>query len=141
MIKTDLFKCFAVQKNITQNYSTMRIQSYQDMLKEYGTMPIDTDDLNEREEKMSKLKHSVIVEGNFLEFDNAEKWIRDNLKIKTIISIFYGKIGYDHGFMEYFFDNETECSGFKNEIPNIYTKYPNGTCSKSDGYDKNIAFA
>jgi len=118
----------------------MRILSFEDMEKEYGSLSLDPDDLNERQRNFSKLKYSVIVEGNFLEYDNAEKWIKNNLKIETIDFVFYGKTGYDYGFIEYFFEKENDSIRLKNEIPNIYTKYPNGSHSKSDGYDKHILF-
>jgi hypothetical protein len=118
----------------------MRTHSYQDMLKEYEAIPLDQDDMDERKKMLSVFKYSAIVEGNFLEYDNAEKWVKDNLNIKTINSVFYGKTGYDYGFMEYFFDNEENSIRFKNEIPNIYTKYPNGSFIKSDGYNKDIPY-
>ena len=118
----------------------MRTHSFEDMVKEYGSLPLDPDDLNERHEKLSRLKYSVIVEGDFLEYDNAEKWIKDNLKMETIDFVFYGKIGYDYGFIEYFFEKENDSIRLKKEIPHIYTKYPNGSHTKSDGYEKDIPF-
>lgn len=108
------------------------------MLKAYGTTGIGDDDLAEREKKLSNLKYSVIVEGNFLEYNNAEKWIVDNLNIKTIESVFFGKLAYDYGFIEYFFSNESDSKKFRSVIPNLYTTYTDGSCSKSDGYDKNV---
>jgi hypothetical protein len=117
----------------------MKMHSYQDMLNEYGSTDIDSYDLDDRQEKLSRLKYSLIIEGDFLEYENAEKWIRDNLNIAAIEFVFYGKTGYNYGFMEYFFSNESDFERFKNTIPNIYTEYPNGTCSKSDGYDKHVS--
>jgi hypothetical protein len=114
----------------------MRINTFQNMLTEYGT-DIDPDDLSVRQEKLGKLKYSAIIEGNFLEYDNLEKWIEEN-NFTKIESIFYSKTGYDYGFWEYFFESESDCERFKNKIPDIYTQYPNGTCSKSDGYGNDI---
>ena len=117
----------------------MRIHSFQDILKEYGN-DIESDDLNERQEKLVTQKYSVIVEGNFFEYENAEKWIKANLNVVTINFIFYGKTGYDFGFMEYFFNTEFDSEQFKNKVPDIYTNFPDGSCSKSDGYHKYIDF-
>ena len=114
----------------------MRTHSYKNMLKQYETTPIDSDDLNDRQEKLSRLNYSVIVEGSFLEYENAEKWIQDNLNIATAEFVFYGKTGYDYGFIEYFFAKDSDCQQFKKKIPDIYTKWPDGSCSKSDGYGK-----
>ena len=110
------------------------------MVKEYESRPIDADDLNERKEILSRQGYSVIVEGGFLEFDNADKWINENLHIDSISSMFYGKTGYDFGFMEYFFDNEAASELFRKEVTHIYTVYPDGSYTKSDGYDKDIPF-
>lgn len=118
----------------------MKTRSFEEMIDEYGANQIESDDLKERKEILSRQSHSTIVEGNFFEFDNAEKWIKENLHIDTINSLFYGKTDYDHGFMEYFFDREADSERFKKEVMNIYTTYPDGSCSKSDGYGHDIPF-
>lgn len=113
----------------------MRVHSYSTMLATYGIQELEEDELTEREEMLAKFKFSVIVEGDFLEYDTVEKWIKLNLNTSNISFVFYGKIDYNFGFIEYFFDSEIDCERLKKEIPNIYTIYPNGSHSKSDGYD------
>jgi hypothetical protein len=111
------------------------------MIKEYQTArPVEQDDLDERKEILSRQCYSVIVEGGFLEFDNAEKWIKENLDIDALSSLFYGKLAYDFGFIEYFFDREADSERFKIAVTDIYTTYPNGMCFKSNGYDEQFAF-
>jgi len=114
------------------------------MLTEYNITDLDSDDKNEREKILSKLKYSVIVEGDWTEFDNLDKWIKYNLDIETITDLFYGKTDYDYGFREIFFDREDYSTMIINVIPNIYTIYPHSTIPnqmcKSDGYQKNIKY-
>lgn len=118
----------------------MKIYSYNEMVKAYAVRPLEIEDIKEREENLSRLCYSVIVLGCYLELENADKWITTTLGIGTITAIFYGKIDYDFGFMEYFFENEESSALFKAKVPNIYTIYPNGSCSKSDGPGKDIPF-
>jgi hypothetical protein len=107
------------------------------MLKEYEISQLEQSDYDDRIEMLTKQKFSVIVEGNFLEYDNADEWITLNLGV-PVNQVFYGKTGYDYGFMEYFFANETDSIRFKEAIPKIYTVYPDGSHSKSDGYNTDI---
>lgn len=119
----------------------MKTHSYEEMKKVYDAVrPIDAIDLQERKEYLSEQSYSVIVEGSLLEFENARKWIKETMHIDSINCLFYNKIGYDFGFIEYFFDHEADSERFKKEIGNIYTTYPNGSCSKSDGHDHDIPF-
>ena len=118
----------------------MKTHQHEEMIKEYGTTQVDIEDLEERKETLSRQGYSVIVEGDFLEFENAEKWIEENLHIDTINRLFYGKTDYDFSFMEYFFDHEEDSERFKKEVANIYTTYPNGSCSKAAGSNHNIKF-
>jgi len=122
----------------------MKVRSFQEMLIEYNITDLDSDDKKEREKTLSKLKYSVIVEGEWTEFDNLDKWVKNNLNIDTITDLFYGKTDYDYGFREIFFEREECATKLTNVIPNIYTIYPksnipNDIC-KSDGYQKSVNY-
>lgn len=115
------------------------------MLWVYGISALEPEYNADRREMLSKYEYTVILEGEFMEFDNLEKWIKIHLNKHTIISLFYGKIEYDYGFAEYFFDNQKQALEATKAIPNIYTLYPasykpNHIC-KSDGYDKQVEYS
>jgi hypothetical protein len=61
----------------------MLIRSLEEMLKIYGIETLDTGDQEDRIGMLSKYPYSVIFEGDFLEYDNLESWIRENLKAPT----------------------------------------------------------
>ena len=124
----------------------MRIQSYQNMESEYKTENggLEVDVLAERKKMIEKNKYSVIVEGEHNEFDNLEKWIRQNLNEHGLETIYYGKTGYDYGFAEYFANEKEHQEKLKFIIPNIFTVYPDAIPSrlirKSDGYDLTVEY-
>jgi hypothetical protein len=127
-----------------KKYTTVKISSFQEMLLEYGISELDPDYNIERMEMLSMYKYTVILEGEFMELDNLEKWIKINLGKNTVISLFYGKTGYNYGFSEYFFDDQQQAWEATKAIPNIYTLYPasykpNHIC-KSDGYGKEVEY-
>ena len=115
----------------------MMIHSYNEMLKEYETQGVEIYDMTERDNILQKNKYTVIFEGDFLEFDNANEWI--NLNIKNPTSwLFYGKIGYNYGFFEFFFESEEQAQKVEEIIPNIFTTYPNEKTSKTMGYNNEM---
>lgn len=123
----------------------MKISSFQDMLLEYGISDLDPDDNIARKEMLSQYKYTVILEGEFMEFDNLEKWIKINFNKDSVISLFYGKTGYNYGFAEYFFEDQNQALSATKAIPNIYTFYPsshkpNHIC-RSDGYGKEVEYS
>lgn len=114
------------------------------MLLEYGISELDPDDNIERREMLSRHKYTVILEGGFMEFDNLEKWIKMYLDKNAVVSLFYGKTGYDYGFAEYFFDDQKQALAATKAIPNIYTLYPGSYkpnhIFKSDGYNTFVEY-
>ncbi len=116
----------------------MRVFSYENMIKEYQRS-LDIDDIRERMRLLSELKYSIIIELSWLEFESLEKWIKENLFESATNEIWYGKTGYDFGFVELFFNIEEDRNKLQNEIPNIYTLSSNESW-KSDGYDNIITF-
>ena len=101
----------------------MRNSSYKEMLTEYGN---DFDSYkNEREQLLSKYKYSIILEGEFTELENLEKWIAENIDNETLKSIYYDKTDYNYCFVEYFFPKESYALKIQNVIPKIFSTYPN----------------
>jgi hypothetical protein len=71
------------------------------MLQEYDISALDPNDETNRQGMLSKYRYSVILEGNFMELDNLDKWIRTSLNKDVAIWLFYGKTDYNYGFAEY----------------------------------------
>jgi len=122
----------------------MKVQSFQQMLAEYGITELESDDKGSREEMLVKYPYSVILEGGYMELDNLNKWIEINLRQDSINWLFYGKISYDYGFAEYFFNSELQAIEVARVIPHIYTIYPHANppnlTMKSIGYNENIVY-
>lgn len=114
------------------------------MLSEYGITELDADDEHSRENAMMGCPYTVIVEGEFMEFDNLNVWISTYLGSDKLYSLFYSKTGYDFGFTEYFFTDETDAIKVAEIVPHIYTRYPHANppdlTVKSNGYNKQVAY-
>ena len=82
---------------------------------------------------LTKYRHSVIVEGSHLEFDNLNTWIKQNISVTPLKEIYYGKTGYDYGFAEFFINEKIDEEKLIFAVKNIYTTWGNGTISKTDG--------
>lgn len=101
----------------------MKNSTYQEMLIEYDNN-LDSYK-NEREVLFSKYKYSIILEGEFTELENLESWIKENIDINQIESIYYDKIDYNYCFVEYFFSSEINALKTQNVIPMIFSTYHN----------------
>lgn len=124
----------------------MKVQSFEYMRTQYrGNRDLEPDDLNERVELLKKFKHSLIVEGGHMEFDNLHKWIKTNFGPDSIKEIYFGKTDYDYGFAEFFLCEQTQEEKLRQAVPNIYTTYPfsdpPNKISKSDGCEKDIQYS
>ena len=104
----------------------------------------DSGDIQERNFLMSQHKNSVIVEGEWLEMENLEKWLIENIGESPVTQIWYGKLGYNFGIAEYFFNDERNAEKFAAVVPKIYTTYsqsiPSESICKSEGYEKSIPY-
>ncbi|MEM6803035.1 MAG: hypothetical protein AAF696_16640 [Bacteroidota bacterium] len=73
-----------------------------------------------------------------------EEWIRLNLQLPDITYLYYAKIDYDYGCIEYFGSEAAQIDRLKIVIPNIYTLYPNSyppnAISKTHGVDQWIDY-
>jgi len=128
----------------------MKIQSFQKMQAEYLTTSrgLEVEDLEERKKILERYRFSVIVEGNYDELSNLQKWIEQNLNKEIYDYIYYGKTEYDYGFVEYFVSEKEQEVKLKSIVPNIFTThtttypdgYPTMVICKSDGYGINIKY-
>ena len=116
----------------------MKVATYSEMIQEYKVRPIDTDDLKERERLLNDNRYSVIFEADFLEFDTVQNWMQKELETGPIKFLFYGKLEYDYGFFEVFFERKEYSIKLNDAIPGIFTKYPNGKISRTNGKDGDI---
>lgn len=122
----------------------MRVQAYRQMLAEYGIEELNSDDKSEREEMLGTYPYSVILEGEFMELDNLNKWIEVHIGPETIKYLFYGKVGYNYVFAEYFFADKPHAEGLAEVIPHIYTLYPHSLTPdkavRSNGYEELVMY-
>jgi hypothetical protein len=102
----------------------MRVISFIEMLQAYEKTELDQDDQVARKEMLLKLPFSFIVEGGYKEQENLEKWIKSKIGNDKVVFLYYGKIGYDFGNAEYFFEHEDEAMKVREIVPDIYTLYP-----------------
>jgi hypothetical protein len=91
----------------------------------------------DREEKLKTHANSIVLEASFLEIDTADAWLckRHGAKTTAWDSYFYYKESYDYGYVEYFFIETAHLNAFKNEVPNFYALWPDGTRAKTNGWN------
>jgi hypothetical protein len=121
----------------------MRIRNYDQLILDYGLF-LESESIECREMNIQKFRYSIIVEGNYHEIENIESWIKTNFNETEFEKIGYGKIAYDHGYVEYFFDNDKLFFKLEKVVPKIYTTYrnaiPKEIISKSEGWDNQIIY-
>lgn len=101
----------------------------------------------EREDSLKTFPHSIIVEGDTTEIDQAIMWCvkfigqpdltSDLVYLKNSTgelkeikrfkegnwkSFFYGKVNYDYGFCEFFFKEKKSLEKFQGEVPHFVYK-------------------
>lgn len=116
------------------------------MEKVYKThsLGLDDDNLESRLELIKKFPFSVVIEGDFIGFDNLDKWVKMHFYSNMFTSIYYGKTDYNFGYAEYFFKKNEAVEKVKNAIPNFYSTYfhayPSAKICKSNGYYESIDY-
>lgn len=120
----------------------MRVLSFIELKEEYDQAHgLDLEDVNERNLLLIQFPNSVIVECDWLEFENLEKWTKENIDELPLNEIGYGKTGYDFGCFEYFFKSKINAEKFAAAIPKIYSSWSHsGKVYKSNGYENNILY-
>ncbi len=122
----------------------MRVQTFEQMMSEYGITELDADHEISRDNALMVCPYTVIVEGDFMEFDNLNIWIGTYLGTDKLYSLFYYKTGYNFGFTEYFFTDGTDAIKVAEVVPHIYTRYPQPNppdlTIKSNGYNEQVAY-
>ena len=115
--------------------------SFPYMLLEYKSGELEQD-LVVRNEMQAKYPSSFIVEGEHMELENLETWIKAQIGNDKAVVLYYGKTGYNFGFAEYFFGSQNETMRAAEAVPNIYTIYPHSLAPtkafKSIGYEDQI---
>jgi hypothetical protein len=114
---------------------SMRVSDFPQMVKDYEVRTMDTDELTKRNTLLGQGKYSVIFEGDFLETDSVRSWLKQETGIEEPCFIFYGKLGYDYGYFEFFFSSENEATSLAEVLQNMFTRYPNGVMMRSEGLD------
>lgn len=123
----------------------MKVQSFEYMRTFYGgNRDLELDDLEERKKLLSEYKYSVIVECEHLEYDNLHNWIKQNIQTDPVKEIYYGKVDYNYGFVEFFVRGKIQEAKLRLAVPHIYTTYPLSNppmrILKSDGSNKVIVY-
>jgi hypothetical protein len=116
----------------------MKLSTFSEMIQEYEVRPIDSDDLEERKKLLCSHKYSVIFEGDFLEFDCLQLWIKENISNDPIVFLFYGKLDYDYGYFELFLNEQSHLEKVMTMIPGLFTTYPNGKESRTNGNSQTL---
>ncbi len=82
----------------------MRTRTFTELEEAYNETfsGLDPDDIIQRNFLLNQYASSVIVEGEWFELENLEKWNNENINEIPIHQIWYGKIDYDFGLVEYF---------------------------------------
>jgi hypothetical protein len=120
----------------------MRESNYDTYLKIYTDIGDLQPELQTRRfEILKHLPFSVVAEGAYPELDMADQWLLKQVGHESETSwqkIWYGKIAYDYGFTEYFFEDEPTQPKFADEIPHFYGEGPNGKW-KTDGQENYVS--
>jgi hypothetical protein len=121
----------------------MKLRTFEELIATYDCK-IDLQIYNERNKLLSDNSHSVILEGNQLEFENLEKFMIQKFGLNCFNLIVYDKIDYNYHFSEYFFRSSEQALATKIWVPKIYTTYPNSyppnQISKTNGYNEIIEY-
>jgi hypothetical protein len=86
-----------------------------------GARGLEHSDLQKREKLLAEYKYSVIVECGHMEYDNLNKWMKQNIQTGPFKEIYYGKTDYDYGFVEFFLTEKIQEEKLRLAVPNIYT--------------------
>lgn len=124
----------------------MRVRTYIELTQAYNftTHGLGADDITNRNVLLERYNYSVIVEGEYMELENLEKWANENVNEVSVNQIWYGKTDYNFGLVEFFFEKEESANDFSAAAPLIYTTYPHsyppGLICRSDGENNYVLY-
>ena len=121
----------------------MKINSFEECKKEYLADIGWDDNIDYKHRDAQRIfPFSVIIQGTYKEGDIAIDWCSNNIGKKEFewMNLWYGKIGYDYGYWEFFFKNHDDSILFNNFIPKIYMEL-DGEKWKTDGYENYVAIS
>ncbi len=98
----------------------MKIHTVESMKEVLVPEHLSIEDLEERNIFLSEYNYSVIVEGQYHEFDCLNGWIEENFDTGTILDVWLTKTGYDFGFAEFFMKDKVNEEKLRCIIPNMY---------------------
>jgi len=113
----------------------MLLKSFGEMLAGYGITALEESDQRDRSAMLVRFPYSVLFEGDYFEYDSIQNWYRQNISIGPIPFLFYGKLAYDYGFFEFFFDDPAVAEQISVLIPRFYSIYPGGKRMRTAGYE------
>ena len=98
----------------------LKIASNEEWLKEYQDWGLEYDEFcNERQGKIVNFPHAVFIRGADIVIELLEMWCKLNISERDNkwASVWYGKIGYDYWFAEFFFKSKKDLENFKKIVP------------------------
>jgi hypothetical protein len=113
----------------------MLLRSFDEMLTAYGIDELEKSDQADRSGMLMLCPYAVLFEGSYDEYYGIQNWYNQNIRVYSIPFFFYGKLDYDYGFFEFFFDDPAIAQRIAELIPGFYSIYPNGKRMRTAGYD------
>jgi len=113
----------------------MLLRPFEEMLVTYGITALEESDQRDRSDMLVRFPYTVLFEGHYFEYDSIQNWYRQNISLEPIPFLFYGKLDYDYGFFEFFFDDPVVAGRISALIPGFYSIYPNGKRMRTAGYE------
>lgn len=113
----------------------MLLRSFDEMLTAYGIDELEKSDQADRLNMLIQFPYPVLFEGSYCEYDGIQNWYSQNIQTYSIPFLFYGKLDYDYGFFELFFDDAAIAQRIAELIPGFYSIYPNGKRMRTAGYE------
>ncbi len=113
----------------------MLLRPFEEMLTAYGIDELEKSDQTDRLNILIQFPYPVLFEGLYCEYDGIQNWYSQNIRTSPIPFLFYGKLDYDYGFFELFFNDPAVAQRISALIPQFYSIFPNGKRMRTAGYE------